>query len=88
MSIIVRAARAEDCEGLADFRRRMEGGRVLADLRGPAFYRHKYLEVGVASIAEEDGRIIGMTAGSPRRVTLRGRTVMAADLRTADIGCA
>jgi GNAT superfamily N-acetyltransferase len=58
----------------------MEGGRVLAELRGPAFYRHKYLEVGVASVAEDDGRIVGMTAGSPRRVVLGGRTVVAADL--------
>ena len=58
----------------------MEGGRVLADLRGPAFYRHKYVEAGVASVAEDHGRIVGVTAGSPRRVTLFGRTVLAADL--------
>jgi GNAT superfamily N-acetyltransferase len=80
VSVTVRPARVEDCEDLAAFRQKMEGGRVLAELRGPAFYRHKYVEVGVASVAEDKGRIVGMTAGSPRRITFSGRTVMAADL--------
>jgi predicted N-acetyltransferase YhbS len=80
VTIDVRAARLEDCEGLAAFRERMEGGRVLAEMRRPEFYRHKYVEAGLASVAEDNGRIIGMTAGSPRRVTLFGKTVVAADL--------
>jgi len=80
VTVTIRPALADDCESLAAFRERMEGGRVLAGMRRPAFYRHKYLEVGVASVAEDDGRIVGMTAGSPRRVSVLGRTVAAADL--------
>jgi len=80
MSVVVRRAAAADCAEMPEFRRRMEGGAFLAELRHEAFYRHKMLDAGVAFVARDGGRLVGVTSGSPRDVRIGGGTVRAADL--------
>jgi GNAT superfamily N-acetyltransferase len=62
------------------FRREMEGGAFLADLRDEAYYRYKYLEFGRAFVARDGDRLVGITAATPRRVRFGGVTCDAAEV--------
>lgn len=53
---------------------------MLAELRDPAYYRYKYTVAGCASVAYAGSRLVGMTAGTPRSLTIGGRLLLAADL--------
>lgn len=76
----IRPARQEDCAGIAEFRARMEGGGHLASIRDARFYQHKYLTRGRALVLDDDGRIGGTIAATPKQVRIGDHVLAAADL--------
>jgi GNAT superfamily N-acetyltransferase len=70
MSVTIRPVIEADCRQMPAFRREMEGGAFLSELRDEAYYRYKYLAAGLAFAAVEGDRVVGVTAATPKRVRL------------------
>jgi GNAT superfamily N-acetyltransferase len=80
MSVEVRRATERDCALMPAFRREMEGGAFLAELRDENYYRYKYLAYGRAFVARAGDRLVGITAATPRRVRIGDATCDAAEM--------